>query len=300
MILKTVALLNQYANLVMTLTSVLLVFVTAIYAFLTWRMAREMRLARIADLQPYLIIDVVRIGRIFYLIIKNKGKTPAEMVRFSLDKNVETMWKNKLDEMPIFKSGITSFSPGKEFIITLGPDTLFLGKNGEEAKYPKVFTIAVEYKYFNTTKTTASSVINLEEYMYTGAYPNEIAKTIENVGGVIGKSLDSIMQSAEKLSKLEEIASPTGLDISQSSLYRLLGTLNEETKEKIKFDLNRTTLMELVELLGIELKMAEKILEKRYGTGFFESFNDLKDIDGMTDELIDKIKRQTFICTPNF
>ena len=216
MILKAIALLNQYANLVIALTSVLLVLVTAIYALLTWRMAKEMQLTRVADLRPYLIIDVVLIGRIFHLIIKNKGKPAAQLVRFNLDKNVETMWKNKLDEMPIFKSGITFFAPGKEFIITLGPDTLFLGKNSAEAKHPKVFTIAAEYEYFDRTKTTESSVINLEEYMHTRAYPNEIAKTIESIGGVIGKGLNSIAQSAEKLSKLEKrasVVSPTLLYI---------------------------------------------------------------------------------------
>jgi len=300
MILKAIALLNQYANLVMALTSVLLVLVTAIYALLTWRMAREMHLTRMADLRPYLIIDVVLIGRMFYLIIKNKGKTAAQMVKFNLDKNVETIWKKKLDEMPIFKSGITLFTPGKEFIITLGPDTLFLGRNSEEAKYPKVFAIAVEYIYFDRIKTTESSVINLEEYMHTRAYPNEVAKTIESIGGIIGKGLNSIAQSAEKLSKLGVIASPTGLDISQGTLYRILGMLNEEAKEKIRFDLNRATLMELIELLGIELKMAEKILEKRYDDGYFESLDDLNDIDGMTDELLYKLKKQTFICMPNF
>jgi DNA uptake protein ComE-like DNA-binding protein len=136
--------------------------------------------------------------------------------------------------------------------------------------------------------------------MYTRAYPNEIVKTLTKVGEVVEKGLNSIAHSAEKLSKLEGITSPTGLDISQGTLYRLLCSLNNDAKEKIKFNLNLSTLTELVELLDIELRMAEKIVMKRYDSGYFESFEDLKNIDGMTDELLFKIQKQTFICIPNF
>jgi DNA uptake protein ComE-like DNA-binding protein len=58
--------------------------------------------------------------------------------------------------------------------------------------------------------------------------------------------------------------------------------------------------MEFVELLGIDLKVAEKILERKYAIGYVRTFDDLKDIEGMTDTILDKIKKSTFICTPNY
>jgi DNA uptake protein ComE-like DNA-binding protein len=292
--------LNQYANLVMALSSALLVFVTIIYAFFTMRMVREMKLARMADLRPYLITDVFLFDTTFHLIIKNTGKTAAHSVTFKLDKSIVNMWRRKLDEMPIFRSGVAVFAPGKQIVITLGPAHLFFGKNDVGEQQLANFTIIMEYLGFDKKTITETSVINLEEYKDTKAYPNEVAKAIANIGNVMGQGLNSIACSAERLSKLADIASPTGLDISQGSLYRIAEIMNEKAKKKIKFDLNFISLTELVELLGIELEIAEKIMEKKYGPGYFNSFDDLEGIDGMTPELLQKIKRQTFICIQRY
>ena len=297
---EIITLLNQNSNLIMAIMSTLLVFITFAYVVFTKRMVKEMQITREADLRPYIIVDILLSGRKFNLIIKNNGKTAAQKVRFSLNKNVETMWKRKLNEMLIFREGVSFFSPGKEFIISLGPDTLFFGKDTEGSKYPKDFTIITEYIYFNKIKATETTTINLEEYLYSRPYPSELMKSIENMGSAISAGLNSIAKSAEKMSKIEEISSPTGLDISQGSLYRLAAVFKEDLKHKIRFDLNLTTLMEMVELLGIEPKIAESILEKRYSAGYFRSFDDLKEIENVTDDLIEKLKKHTFICTPNF
>lgn len=300
MILDAIAFLNQYSNLIMAIMSSLLVLITFAYVVFTWRMVKEMQITREADLRPYIIVDILLSGRMFNLIIKNNGKTAAQKVRFSIDKNVETVWKRKLNELLIFREGVSFFSPGKEFVISLGPDTLFFAKDAEVTKYPKDFAIITEYTYFDKIKATETTTINLEEYLYTRPYPSELVKSIENLGSAIRAGLNSIAKSTEKMSKIEEISSPTGLDISQGTLYRIVETIRGGGEEKIRFDLNLTTLMEFVELLGIESKTAEKILEKRYSKGYFESFDDLKDIDSMTEELLDKLKRQTFICNPHF
>src|SRR4030042_3713674 len=238
---NTLTVLNQFSNLIIAGASVLLFVVTAIYALFTRRMVKEMQLARIDDLRPYIVVDSILIGSMFYLTIKNAGKSAAQNVTFSIDRNVETRWKNKMQEMSLFKSGIAFFAPGKEFIIDLGPHWLFLGKDNDAAKYPRTFSIIVEYYYFKKIKARESSFINLEEYLQTRAYPNEIVKAIEVAGETIEKGLSSIENSAQKLSKLEELSSPTGLDLSQGTLYRLVGQQSKEAAEKIKFDINLTT-----------------------------------------------------------
>jgi competence ComEA-like helix-hairpin-helix protein len=201
--------------------------------------------------------------------------------------------------MPIFKSGITFFAPGKEFIITLGTDTLFLGKDADALKYPKTFGISVEYSYFDKTTVSESTQINLEEYMRTRAYPNELAKAVRDAGEVLGKSLSLIAKSAEKLSKLEELSSPTGLDLSQGTLYQIAELLTKDSN-KIRFDINRATLKELVHLLGIDGSVAEEIIERRDEARYFKSFDDLKEITGMTEAMLHKIKTQTFISDPYY
>lgn len=236
----------------------------------------------------------------FHLIIKNVGRTAARKVSFKIDKNMETMWKNKMHEMPLFKTGVAFFAPGKEFIIDLGPHWLFLGKNNDELKYPKSFAITVEYCYFDNIRATESSLINLEEYFQTRAYPNEVTKVIENAGAAIGAGLSSIAKSAEKLSKLEELSSPTGLDLSQGVLYQLAELLNKDMKEKIKFDMNLASLKELVQYLGLDIGLAKNILEKRDASGYFKSFDDLKDVEGMTEVVLDEIKKQVIIYNPYY
>lgn len=291
---------NNYSNFAVAFFTLLLVLVTIVYAVFTRQMVKEMQVTRQADLRPYLIIDTIIIGQMFYLVIKNNGKTTAEKVNFKFDRSIENMWKKKIEELPLFKEGIAFFPPGKEFVVTLGPTYLFLSNKKEEIKYPSNFTIIVKYSYFDKIKTTESTAINLEEYMDTRSYPNEIIKSLETLDGTLRKGLESIAKSAEKLSKIEAIASPSGLDISHSTVYRILEIFNENAKHKIKLNLNLATLSELVDFLEIETKTLEKILEKRYEKGYFESFDELKDVEGMTDELLEKLEKQTFICNPRF
>jgi len=262
-------------------------------------MVKEMQITREADLRPYIIIDILLADQKFHLLVKNIGKTVAESVTFNIDKNIENMWKNTIGEMPLFKEGVAFFPPGREFVVTLGPTWLFLNKK-EEIKYPLIFTIVVKYKYFGNISKSEPTTINLDEYMNTMSFPDSFAKSIVNIGASISNGLNSIAKNTEKISKIEEISSPTGIDVSQGTLFRLADILRENSKHKIKFDLNLTTLMELVELLGVDLKFAEKIIMRRYSDGYFRSFDDLKNIEGITDELIDNLKKRTFICTPKF
>ena len=74
--------LNNYSNFAVAFLTLLLVLVTIAYAVFTRQMVKEMQVTRQADLRPYLIIDTIIIGQMFYLVIKNNGKTAAERVGF--------------------------------------------------------------------------------------------------------------------------------------------------------------------------------------------------------------------------
>ena len=81
-------------------------------------------------------------------------------------------------------------------------------------------------------------------------------------------------------------------------MYWLSEIFNEKATKKIKLNLNLATLSELVSFWGITQQIAEKILELRESNYFLKSFDELKQIEGMTDELFEKITRQTFLCNP--
>jgi len=59
-------------------SSLLLAAITAVYVFLTWRMVRELRKAREAELKPYLVAHLIPFGRLSVkLRITNVGSGPA-------------------------------------------------------------------------------------------------------------------------------------------------------------------------------------------------------------------------------
>jgi DNA uptake protein ComE-like DNA-binding protein len=295
------SILNQYANLIVAGVAGVSVVVMIFYVVFTWRLVRETIKTREADLRPYIFVDTTMRGQRFYLVIRNAGRSPAEKVRFTFDKSVENMWTRKIEEVPLFKNGIEILLPGKEYAVSLGPHWLFLNKDVDTRKYPAYFSIDVEYSYFQGIRNERKQfVINLEEYRNTERFPDELVKTVETLSSSINSQLKSIADNMEKLATLEAIVRPSGLEISQGTTYRFLELLDKEAKEHIKLDLNLATLSELIQFLDIEPSIAEKVLERRYSIGYFKSYEDIKGLKGMTDELLDKFQRKTIIYNPNF
>ena len=293
--------LNQYSNLIVAGTTAILVVVTICYAVFTRRLVKEMIKTREADLRPYIIVDTIRREQRFYLLVRNAGRTPAEKVYFTFDETIENVRKKKIDEIPLFKNGIEILLPGKEYVIHLGPLQLFLNKDADKVKFPASFSINVEYSYFQgIRKEKQTFTINLEEYIHTEYFPNELVRTIESLSSSINNQLKLLADNMEHLTKLEAIAKPSGLEISQGTIYRISRMLNKEAKGHIRLDLNLATLSELIQFLDIEPSMAEKVLMRRYSKGYFKSYEDIKGLEGMTDELFDKFQKKTIIYNPNF
>lgn len=288
--------MTEFTNIIMAVMATVVAVVTIAYAMYTKRIVKEMQVTREAEFRPYIIVDTFCKSAMFYLIIKNIGKTAAQNVSFKIDRNVENRWRILISELPLFKEAVACFPPGKEFVVALGMQYLFLGKDKDATKHPSTFTIFYKYSYFDGLRIAdESAMINLEEYMNTSFHPNEIAKSIEELGENVAKHLNDISKSAEKLSKIEAIASPSGLDISQGTLHQISKIFDKEAKEKIKFNLNLATHSELVQFLELEPKVSEQILMQREMKGQFESFDELKGLEGITDAVVEKIKKYTFI-----
>ena len=293
--------LNQYSNLIVAGATAILVVVTICYAVFTRRLVKEMIKTREADLRPYIIVDTTLRGQRFYLLIRNAGRLPAEKVYFTFDKSVENMWTRKIEEISLFKNGIEILMPSKEYVVSLGPSQLYLSKDADTVKYPACFSINVEYSYFRgIRKQKEKFTINLEEYRNTERFPDELVKTVELLSSSISSQLNSLAGYMEKLAKLEALVNPSGLEISQGTIYRILRMLNKEAKEHVRLGLNLATPSELIQFLDIEPGIAEKVLEHRYSIGYFKSYEDIKGLEGMTDELFDKFQKKTIIYNPYF
>jgi DNA uptake protein ComE-like DNA-binding protein len=142
-------------------------------------------------------------------------------------------------------------------------------------------------------------MINLGEYRNTERFPDELVKTLELLSTSIDNQLRYLVNSMQKLANLEAIVKPSGLEISQGTIYRILKMFSKNMRH-MRLDLNLATLYELIQFLDIETAMAEKVLMCRYSKGQFKSYDDLKGVEGMTDKLLDKFQKKTIICNPNF
>jgi hypothetical protein len=104
-------LLNQYSNLI-------LVAVTAIYVILTWRMVKDMRQAREAEIEPHLVASLFVFPILnVKLRIQNAGRGPALDIKaeFWLEPAVGTTTSTWLHPVLLSNSFEEFFLPGREF-----------------------------------------------------------------------------------------------------------------------------------------------------------------------------------------
>ncbi len=142
----------------MEVLTVVLIIVTTLYVYLTYKMANSsersvqfMKEQAEAISRPYLVIQpVIRSGTpLLYLRIHNGGKTAALKLNLQLDKDFyrfDDLRKN-LKEAPAFKSTLDSFAPGQELFFALGEGWLILGDSTNPM--PQQFTVTATYQYMD-------------------------------------------------------------------------------------------------------------------------------------------------------
>ena len=62
-----------------------------------------------------------------------------------------------------------------------------------------------------------------------------------------------------------------------------------------KLDLNTATIEQLVQIPGVKPDMAQKILEKRKATGEFVDMDELLDVEGMDENILNQIKERVYV-----
>ena len=132
----------------------ILVFITAIYAYLTHRMTKAseasveaVRAQSEAMLRPYITAaPFIRPHTSFlYLRVKNNGQTGAQNFSLTIDRNFFQFGeKDRADKnlrtMSAFSTPIDSFPPGAELIFALGRAGYFLAKTHSLTFHPLSLT----------------------------------------------------------------------------------------------------------------------------------------------------------------
>jgi hypothetical protein len=176
-----------------------LVLVTAVYAYLTWAIAKanrqsvksneravdEMRRQTEATYRPYVVVTPRLIANsLFHLEIRNTGKTSAENLKLDIDRDFyvgdRVNEDANLAEMPAFKREIDTFPPEAELAFTLGTGLLAErdGSPYDEEKTPSIFSITATYSYLDK-KVSETTTVDLTSYARTNVNLDPIERQLK-------------------------------------------------------------------------------------------------------------------------
>lgn len=125
-------------------TNWLLVIITAVYCFLTYKivqkngeMVAQMRAQYESFIAPIVTTTIqLKHGVFIYLKIKNKGQSAAKNLRLTMDKDFyqagEFSEGNNIRNFPVFQQPIPSFGPDEEIFILFSQGFNLDKKNGEK------------------------------------------------------------------------------------------------------------------------------------------------------------------------
>lgn len=186
-----------------------LVVITAFYAWATLKILRanEAMVATMRDQQnsamrPYISAFVhIRTGtQLFYLSIKNVGKTAALNLTLSLDKDFYQLGE-KRDERNIansaaFTNPIDSFPPDGQLLFLLGSGPSLFGESHNDEISPLVFHVKATYMA-GSQSVTETSIIDLRPYIRTDVPHDPIVEEL----GRLRESIDKTVRAVENLRK---------------------------------------------------------------------------------------------------
>lgn len=176
----------------------ILVIITAIYAYLTFRMAKASEESAQAvkqqsedTLRPYIIVSpFIRPQALFlYLRVTNTGRTGAQNLLLTLDRDF-FQWgeankpDNNLRNRNAFSLPIDSFPPGAELLFALCQGTALFGEKANPAATPVQFNITATYEFFGK-KVEEINRIDLRPYLRTEGEHDPVVEELERIRKVL-------------------------------------------------------------------------------------------------------------------
>jgi hypothetical protein len=178
-----------------------LVVITALYAWATFKILRAnqavvnaMREQTEAQLRPYVVAAAVaRTGTTLLLLeIQNTGKSPAEQLRLTLDKNFypqgERNEAQSLAKLPAFTQVIENLAPGSRLQFMLGVGHTVLGAGVDESLCPKLFTVQASYRFAGRTYSEANT-IDLRPLVHSSVIHDPVAEEVGKLRQALEKLL---------------------------------------------------------------------------------------------------------------
>ncbi len=221
------------------------------------------------------------------LIVENKGNEPVHDVQFIFSETF-SWYKNRGNEgMPnALKNGIKFFPARRKAVFNFGTFRGILFSNKE--KHYTYFDVSAIYTHPQTGSEFREKFhIDLNDFLdsdLTENYLKDISKNLRELKNIVNE----LSKANNALQGFRPISGATGLDLSIPTLVNLSKILKNDDSfqyiniEKCYYDV-------ISEVLNVDQEMAYRIYT--YYNGNIESR--LEDIPGMTEELLEKIKKHT-------
>jgi len=186
--------------LVLEYLTAILVFVTAIYAYLTQKMAKasEASVQAVRDqseamLRPYIGISpfVRPQTTVLYLRVENTGRTAAENVRLTMDRDFFQFGDNKrpgnnLRTKSAFSEPIDGFAPGNKLVFALAQGSVIFGDGYRPENTPHQFNITATYE-FSGKPVEEVHRIDLRPYIGSEGERDPLVDELEKIRQIIEK-----------------------------------------------------------------------------------------------------------------
>ncbi len=178
----------------------ILALITAIYAYLTHRMAKASEASVEAvrqqsedALRPYISISpFIRPQALFlYLRVANSGRTGARNLRLTLDRDF-FQWgeadkpDHNLRNYNAFSLPIDNLAPGAELLFALGQGWVLLGEKSNPHATPVQFNITATYEFYGKT-VEETNRIDLRPYLGTEGEHDPLVEELERIRKVLEK-----------------------------------------------------------------------------------------------------------------
>ena len=184
------------------------VFLTAVFAGLTFYILRANRAAvsamreQMADQnRPFVSVTVqVRMGTpVIQLQVSNVGRSPAQRLRLSLDRDFfqfgEKGESRNLAKQSAFSQIIDCLPPMSELLFELGVGHQIFAAGADQTICPHTFTVSAEYEHAKN-KYSEQTHVDLRPYMGTSVPHHPIVEELERVRKSIDMLSSAVKQSA--------------------------------------------------------------------------------------------------------
>ena len=177
----------------------ILVFITAIYAYLTHRLAEtsqasveEMRRQSEAMFRPYIIVSpfVRPHTPLLYLRIANTGRNAAQNLKLSINKDFfqfgETQNDKNLKNKSAFNTPLDSFPPDSEILFALAQGWVLFEGGGKSDICPSQFSITASYE-FSGKHVEERHNIDLRGYLGSEGNRDPLVEELEKIRKIMEK-----------------------------------------------------------------------------------------------------------------